>query len=105
MCVQEDICWSDAWEDYSMPEENQDREPSGANRRGQYSCAAPVVVSAGFNINLYQSNINITGGSLLMWYLLYGKLTAFMYYRPYKPAFTHWWHGLPCKVSPALQEQ
>ena len=42
--VQEDICRSHAREDYPVSEENQDREPSGANRRGQYNDAAPVVV-------------------------------------------------------------
>lgn len=70
MCVQEDVCWSDAREDYPVPEENQDREPSGANRRGQCGGAAPAVVSVEFNINPYQGNIKITGEILLMSHLL-----------------------------------
>lgn len=40
LCVQEDLCWSNAREDYPVPEENQDREPLGANRRGQCGAAS-----------------------------------------------------------------
>lgn len=61
-----------------MPEENQDREPSGANRRGQYGGVAPVVVSVKFSINPYQSNTKITGGGLLMWYLLSAMNRSFV---------------------------
>lgn len=41
--IKEDICWSNAREDYSMPEENKDREPFGANRRGQCEHGAASV--------------------------------------------------------------
>lgn len=38
--VQEDVRRSNAREDYPVPEENQDGEPPGANRRGQCDAAA-----------------------------------------------------------------
>lgn len=43
VCIKEDICWSNAREDYSMPEENKDRKPFGSNRRGQYEHGAASV--------------------------------------------------------------